>query len=55
MNKKPKKHSCDSVITKDSWAMSGYRQTGDKWKCSCGKKYVHVEDEAEGSSWVLSK
>ena len=24
---------------------------GSRWRCSCGKMYVHVVDEATGSSW----
>ena len=45
------KHSCNLSIREDSWAMSGYRQDGDRWTCPCGKVYVHCCDEAEGCWW----
>jgi uncharacterized Zn finger protein (UPF0148 family) len=45
------KHNCDTEIRKSTWAMSGFRKTGDVWQCSCGKHYEHQEDEAEGSAW----
>lgn len=45
-------HSCDREIRADRWAMSGHRQDGDKWKCSCKRTYVHVCDEAEGCFWT---
>lgn len=48
---KTKKHSCDAVVRADDWAMSGFRKTGDKWKCSCGSRWVFQEDEAEGGGW----
>lgn len=47
-----KQHNCDAEIRRDPYAMSGHRETGDTWKCSCGKVYEHVCDEAEGCSWV---
>jgi len=34
--------------------MSGYRQEGEQWTCSCGKTYTHVCDEAEGCFWALN-
>lgn len=49
------RHSCDKEILRDPNAMSGYRETGDRWKCSCGKIYQHECDEAEGCSWVEVK
>jgi hypothetical protein len=45
-------HSCDETIRANSWAMSGERNTGDIWKCSCGKRYVHICDEAEACFWA---
>lgn len=45
------KHSCDAEIRKNPWALSGYRQPGDRWTCSCGATFVHVCDEADGCSW----
>jgi hypothetical protein len=44
-------HNCDKQIRANGWAMSGHRQTGDKWRCACGIVYVHDCDEAEGCSW----
>jgi len=49
------KHSCDKEIKADSWAMSGTRKEGDKWKCSCGETYVHVCDEANGCYWYFDQ
>lgn len=46
-----RKHDCDAEIRRDNWAMSGYRKTGDRWTCSCGQVYAHIEDEAEGGAW----
>jgi len=46
-----KRHNCDILIRQSRWAMSGYRVTGDRWTCSCGKIYQHLCDEAEGC-WV---
>lgn len=46
------KHDCDTEIRANGWAMSGHRQTGDLWSCSCGKTYVHQCDEAAGCAWV---
>ena len=45
-------HSCDAEIRADEWAMSGWRQEGEEWKCSCGTVYVHICDEAEGCFWA---
>lgn len=28
-----------------------YALSGDTYKCSCGKVYEYVEDEAEGGGW----
>jgi hypothetical protein len=27
---------------------------GTTWTCTCGRRYVHVCDEAEGCAWELS-
>lgn len=50
-------HDCDQELKKykNGWALSGYRQEGDKWKCSCGKVYIHVCDESDGCYWTLAK
>lgn len=45
-------HSCDREIHLNGWAMSGTRQPGDRWTCSCGKIYQHLCDEAEDCCWV---
>lgn len=49
------KHSCGSEVRADRWAMSGWRQEGDEWTCSCGLVYVHECDEAEGCGWRLKE
>jgi hypothetical protein len=49
------RHSCDKEIRADPNAMSGHRETGDRWKCSCGQIYQHEWNEAEGCSWVPVK
>ncbi len=46
-----KKHSCDTEIRSNDWAMSGHRKNGELWTCSCRSIYERVNDEAEGSYW----
>lgn len=30
----------------------GYAQDGEEWECpTCGERYTHICDEAEGCSW----
>lgn len=47
-------HNCDAEIRAIpyGWAMSGERQEGERWTCSCGREYMCVIDEAEGLYWV---
>ena len=33
-----------------SWA-----QHGQEWKCTCGKVWIHVCDEAEGCEWIVGR
>lgn len=46
-------HDCDVAMSRDAWAMSGFRQPGDRWTCRrCGTVYEHACDEAEGCCWL---
>jgi len=43
---------CAKAVRVDTWAMSGYRQDGDKWTCpKCSRVWEHVCDEASGCGW----
>lgn len=47
-------HSCKDELRAqkpEGWALSGYRQHGETWTCSCGIVWVHECDEAEGCAW----
>ena len=52
-------HSCDtqlSLAVKRNVRLSpSYAQEGDVWSCSCGRKYEHFCDEAEGCGWQEMK
>lgn len=47
---------CDEVLKRHqaegSAVSNGRAQDGDRWRCPCGRVFVHVCDEAEGCSWV---
>jgi hypothetical protein len=53
----PRKHSCEKSLAKDKSRLvrlsDQTAQDGDLWKCSCGKVWVHVCDEAEGCYWTI--
>ncbi len=46
------KHSCEMEIQTE-YPDNAQAYEGRLWKCSCGKTYTHVCDEAEGCYWQL--
>lgn len=45
-------HDCEASAA-PGWLTSGYRQNGERWKCpDCGRRWVHVCDEADGCQWI---
>lgn len=41
---------CDRELRKESGVSS--RPEGAVWTCVCGRRFVHVIEESEGSFWV---
>lgn len=48
--------TCDRILKREqveSRALSnGRAKDGDGWTCTCGRRFVHVCNEAEGCYWV---
>lgn len=53
---KTKKHptlrSCDQELSRQ-YPRQAQAQDGEIWTCTCGRRFEHVCDEAEGCSWSL--
>lgn len=45
------RHDCDAEL-RASWDFDPFRCEPRSFRCSCGRTFVHVCDEAEGCSWV---
>lgn len=43
-------HSCQTELDRAGLS-AGRAQDGDRWECPCGRRYVHVCDEANGCYW----
>ena len=46
----PLAHSCDRELRADP-AYRPFTCQPVEWQCSCGRRFVHVCDEAEGCTW----
>ena len=48
--------ACDRVLKRQqaqgASVSNGRAKDGAKWMCDCGRRFVHVCDEAEGCYWV---
>ncbi len=44
-------HSCEETLSENHNLTSGYWQEGTTLTCSCGKRWEHICDEAEGCFW----
>jgi len=44
-------HDCNQEL-EQRYPRHAQALDGEKWTCSCGKKYEHVCDEAYGCAWV---
>lgn len=45
-------HNCDRELHADP-SFDPHHCKPEVWTCSCGKRYEHVCDEAEGCFWAL--
>lgn len=44
------RHSCNQELVR-TYPDHARASDGETWRCSCGKHFTHVCDEAEGCSW----